>query len=184
METDKSFQIARFLANGLDPESGKPLTDLPESSPRVASRGEKKESTQSEDKETVKDELEQAIAIIRAFAETPSTQGWVQPPGVPFTAEQSRDILQALCIVAMKGMLGSKQTDDRVLQFPSLDSIASRGKESLEDFLNEIEKREILRALEETRYNRTQAARRLGITFRSMRYRIERLGLMQDDPRE
>jgi two-component system response regulator PilR (NtrC family) len=35
----------------------------------------------------------------------------------------------------------------------------------------------ILEALEKTRYNRTQAARILGVTFRSMRYRMERLGI-------
>jgi transcriptional regulator with GAF, ATPase, and Fis domain len=32
-------------------------------------------------------------------------------------------------------------------------------------------------ALEKTRYNRTAAAKLLGITFRAMRYRMERLGI-------
>ena len=34
-----------------------------------------------------------------------------------------------------------------------------------------------MEALEKTRFNRTQAARILGVTFRSMRYRLERLGI-------
>ena len=35
----------------------------------------------------------------------------------------------------------------------------------------------ILQALEETRWNRTAAAQRLGLTFLSMRYRLKKLGL-------
>ena len=35
----------------------------------------------------------------------------------------------------------------------------------------------ITRALEETRWNRTTAAKKLGITFRALRYRIKKLGL-------
>ncbi|MDP1683356.1 MAG: helix-turn-helix domain-containing protein, partial [Burkholderiales bacterium] len=32
-------------------------------------------------------------------------------------------------------------------------------------------------ALEQTRFNKTAAARVLGVTFRSLRYRLERLGI-------
>ena len=35
----------------------------------------------------------------------------------------------------------------------------------------------IQEALEQTRYNKTAAARVLGVTFRSLRYRLERLGI-------
>ncbi len=47
--------------------------------------------------------------------------------------------------------------------------------ESLPDYLDQIEREAILRALEKTRYNRTAAARLLGITFRALRYRMQRL---------
>jgi len=47
----------------------------------------------------------------------------------------------------------------------------------LQDRLDEAEKRAILDALDKTRFNRTAAARLLGVTFRSLRYRMERLGL-------
>ena len=47
----------------------------------------------------------------------------------------------------------------------------------LEDYLETIERTLILQALEETRWNRTAAAQRLGLTFRSMRYRLKKLGL-------
>ncbi|MDP2226456.1 MAG: sigma-54 dependent transcriptional regulator, partial [Moraxellaceae bacterium] len=53
---------------------------------------------------------------------------------------------------------------------------------ALEDYLFEIEKTAILKALEETRWNRTAAARKLGMTFRSLRYRLKKMGL--DDSAE
>jgi two-component system response regulator PilR (NtrC family) len=48
---------------------------------------------------------------------------------------------------------------------------------SLEDYLEGIEKQAILKALEQTHYNKTAAAKLLGITFRAMRYRLKKLGL-------
>ena len=54
---------------------------------------------------------------------------------------------------------------------------ANADKYPLQDYLDRVEKAVILEALEKTRFNRTQAARILGVTFRSMRYRLERLGI-------
>lgn len=47
----------------------------------------------------------------------------------------------------------------------------------LENYLGTIEKEAILKALEQTGYNKTAAAKLLGITFRAMRYRLKKLGL-------
>ncbi|MFB0936087.1 MAG: sigma-54 dependent transcriptional regulator [Propionivibrio sp.] len=52
--------------------------------------------------------------------------------------------------------------------------------ETLDDHLNRIERQAILEALAKTGFNRTAAARLLGITFRSLRYRIERLGIEEN----
>jgi len=49
--------------------------------------------------------------------------------------------------------------------------------DNLEDHLEEVERKLITQALEETRWNRTAAAQRLGLSFRSMRYRLKKLGL-------
>ncbi len=49
--------------------------------------------------------------------------------------------------------------------------------DNLEDYLEGIERKLILQALEETRWNRTAAAQRLSLSFRSMRYRLKKLGL-------
>lgn len=49
--------------------------------------------------------------------------------------------------------------------------------QSLETHLANIEKETIVNALEKTHWNKTAAAKLLGISFRALRYRLEKLGL-------
>ncbi len=56
-------------------------------------------------------------------------------------------------------------------------SAAIGDKCPLQDYLDRVEKEAILEALDKTRFNRTAAAKILGVTFRSLRYRMERLGI-------
>lgn len=51
------------------------------------------------------------------------------------------------------------------------------GQAPLGDYLGEVERQTILKTLEETRWNRTAAARKLGMTLRALRYRLGKLGL-------
>ncbi|MDQ2069487.1 sigma-54-dependent transcriptional regulator [Natronospira bacteriovora] len=48
---------------------------------------------------------------------------------------------------------------------------------SLPEYLESVERAAIQRALEQCRYNKTEAAARLGMSFRQLRYRISKLGL-------
>ncbi len=50
-------------------------------------------------------------------------------------------------------------------------------KQSLEEYLENIEKQALTTALEENRWNKTATAKQLGLTFRSLRYRLKKLGL-------
>jgi two-component system response regulator PilR (NtrC family) len=47
----------------------------------------------------------------------------------------------------------------------------------LEKFLEDIERKALIRALDLERWNRTAAAKRLGMSFRSIRYRLKKLGI-------
>ncbi|MFO1400211.1 MAG: sigma-54 dependent transcriptional regulator [Steroidobacteraceae bacterium] len=49
--------------------------------------------------------------------------------------------------------------------------------EALGEQLEHIERDAIVRALEQTRYNKTAAARLLGMTFRALRYKVKKLGI-------
>lgn len=68
------------------------------------------------------------------------------------------------------------------LQLPEVSQTPSGSFKQPDEFaldptLNEKEREVILRALEKTRYNKTAAAKLLGITFRALRYRIKKLGI-------
>ncbi len=55
------------------------------------------------------------------------------------------------------------------------------GKYPLTDYLDRIEREAILEALRQTHFNRTAAAKILGVTFRALRYRMERLSITDED---
>lgn len=69
-----------------------------------------------------------------------------------------------------------------VVSAPALPGQADlRDFESLEAYLEHIEKQILLRTLEQCRWNRTAAAKTLGMTFRQLRYRLQKLGLDRDE---
>jgi two-component system response regulator PilR (NtrC family) len=57
------------------------------------------------------------------------------------------------------------------------DNASLSSKYPLPKYLDQVEKQALLEALEQTGFNRTAAAKLLGLTFRTMRYRMERLGI-------
>jgi two-component system, NtrC family, response regulator PilR len=71
------------------------------------------------------------------------------------------------------------EPDDLQLTEPAAaaELAAPNAKWPLQEYLDRIEREAILEALDKTRFNRTAAAKLLGITFRALRYRMERLGI-------
>ena len=47
----------------------------------------------------------------------------------------------------------------------------------LDSYISNLEREAIMKALQETRYNKTAAAKKLGITFRAIRYKLKKLGI-------
>jgi two-component system response regulator PilR (NtrC family) len=74
---------------------------------------------------------------------------------------------------------GKRIARDDLQLTPQTPDAAPPGGEKcpLQEYLDRVEREAILEALEKTRYNRTAAAKLLGVTFRSLRYRLERLGI-------
>jgi two-component system response regulator PilR (NtrC family) len=71
-------------------------------------------------------------------------------------------------------------TQDLQLQVAADESEAETvmgGKESLDDYLERIERATIEKALAQTQQNKTAAAKLLGISFRALRYKLEKLGI-------
>lgn len=52
---------------------------------------------------------------------------------------------------------------------------------SLSDYLEDIEKRAIIKALNKANNNKTAAAKLLGVSFRTLRYRLAKLGLSKEE---
>ena len=71
----------------------------------------------------------------------------------------------------------SIDVDDLNLAPPAATGVAVAAAGSLQDHLDQVERQVILDALRQANQNRTAAARLLGVTFRSLRYRMARLGM-------
>lgn len=63
-------------------------------------------------------------------------------------------------------------------QYPATANLPNEG---LESYLANIEKNILVKALESSHWNRTLAAKKLGMSFRSMRYRLKKFGLDVED---
>ena len=96
----------------------------------------------------------------------------------PGNVRELENILERALALCSEHKIGR---DDLYLSLPeaALDegSREPGSKWPLQDYLDRIEREAIHEALERTRFNKTAAAKLLGITFRALRYRLERLGI-------
>jgi transcriptional regulator with GAF, ATPase, and Fis domain len=69
------------------------------------------------------------------------------------------------------------QRHDDVAASPAAAAAAARteGTGALSDQIEHLERDAIIKALEQTRYNKTAAAKLLGVTYRALRYKIQKL---------
>jgi DNA-binding NtrC family response regulator len=116
--------------------------------------------------------LEEALSIVRTIAK--NGDPYSEDPARRYKPESHPDTVKALCIVA--AMLAD-QRDPRDHAFAPTGTVEGRGPSSLDDYMQDIERREIVQALEAAKHNKTAAARILGITFRALRYKLTQLGI-------
>ena len=96
----------------------------------------------------------------------------------PGNVRELENILERALALCSGSKIGR---DDLYLSLPeaALDEVSREpgAKWPLQDYLDRIEREAIQEALEKTRFNKTAAAKLLGITFRALRYRLERLSI-------
>jgi two-component system response regulator PilR (NtrC family) len=104
----------------------------------------------------------------------------------PGNVRELENVLLRACALADNAVIQPSDLPDLVSaapfqpEAPPVATPAVEGEDepfSLEKHLEKIERDAIEKALVESRWNRTAAARKLGMSFRSFRYRLKKLGL-------
>ena len=97
----------------------------------------------------------------------------------PGNVRELENILERAITLSTSGAIRAADIQLRPTPIAGGAPIAAQpaGAGALGDQLDEIERDAILKALEQTRYNKTAAAKVLGMSFRALRYRIKKLGI-------
>jgi two-component system response regulator PilR (NtrC family) len=86
----------------------------------------------------------------------------------------------ALCDGAVISIDDLMIEDDAAARFMKGDFDDQADELTLTDYLENVEKKAIIQALNKTNNNKTAAAKLLGVTFRTLRYRLTKLGLSKE----
>jgi two-component system response regulator PilR (NtrC family) len=99
----------------------------------------------------------------------------------PGNVRELENVLERAVTLSTDGIISAENIKVRATVRPeanvSAPTPALSGTSALGDQLEDIERDAIVKALEKTRYNKTAAAKLLGMSFRALRYRIKKLGI-------
>lgn len=101
-------------------------------------------------------------------------------PGNVREPENMLERALALCdgkVITIKDLMIE---DDAASRFMSGEFDEPAEELTLTDYLENVEKKAIIQALNKTNQNKTAAAKLLGVTFRTLRYRLAKLGLSKE----
>lgn len=111
---------------------------------------------------------------------TPAATKVLRDYPFPGNVRELENVLERAATLCNNGMIDASDLQLRPRVAQTAEQAASTSVapgENLGEALEDIERDAIVRALEQTRYNKTKAAKLLGMTFRSLRYRIKKLGI-------
>ncbi|MDH4286609.1 MAG: sigma-54 dependent transcriptional regulator [Gallionella sp.] len=95
----------------------------------------------------------------------------------PGNVRELENIIERSLALCLEGVIDEQDLLLVPVEHNLSDNASLSSKYPLPEYLDRIEKQALLEALEQTGFNRTAAAKLLGLTFRTMRYRMERLGI-------
>jgi two-component system response regulator PilR (NtrC family) len=98
----------------------------------------------------------------------------------PGNVRELENVLERALALTAGGEIEAEDLQLAPTRVASAEAPAELSGLPLQERLDSVERKAILDALEQTHYNRTAAAKRLGITFRALRYRMERLGIKDE----
>ncbi|HUF80233.1 MAG TPA: sigma-54 dependent transcriptional regulator [Burkholderiales bacterium] len=98
----------------------------------------------------------------------------------PGNVRELENVLERALALTAGGEIGAEDLHLAPAQAVAAATAAGLSGLPLQDRLDAVERQAIFSALEQTRFNRTAAAKLLGITFRALRYRMQRLGIKDE----
>jgi len=112
---------------------------------------------------------------------TPAASDELMRYGFPGNIRELENILERALALSTSQEIGSEDLRLTPPQAVAEERAESSSGEALPDYLDGVERKAILDALSKTGFNRTAAAKLLGITFRQLRYRMQRLGIRDEN---
>jgi two-component system response regulator PilR (NtrC family) len=100
----------------------------------------------------------------------------------PGNVRELENVLERAVTLCTGGVINAENIKVRATvrapaETPNIAAAPATSGGALGEQLEDIERDAILKALEKTRYNKTAAAKLLGMSFRALRYRIKKLGI-------
>lgn len=93
----------------------------------------------------------------------------------PGNVRELENVLERAVTLCSAGTIAAADLQMRPASDTKTDTPSLAGK--LGDQIEDVQRQAIVEALEKTRYNKTAAAKLLGLSFRQLRYRIKKLGI-------
>jgi len=137
-------------------------------------------------RERLGDVQELADAILRRLARrmkieqpslAPDALALLESYNFPGNVRELENVLERAITLCAEGVVRAGDIQLRSSPAAASPAVNASAAPVLGDHLEEIERAAIVKALEQTRYNKTAAAKVLGMSFRALRYRIKKLGI-------